>query len=137
MPNSDIFDRKEGYGHTAGTVAAGKDNLTNGTKAQWQADSLTVPAQADEALAPRLARLVATPNATSRQYISPDLDAAGAWDGTNTTTGSNTALTNASTEANTNRTIDAMDATERAAIGFADRTSGWGHTSGTVADLND
>lgn len=128
MPNSDIFDRKEGYGHTDGDVAGGKDNLTNGTKAQWQSDALTVPAQADEALAPRLARLVDTKDADDRQSIDP----------AGNVTGTNTALTNASTEANTNRTADGVDSTERAAIGFADRTDGWGHSEATApADLKD
>lgn len=137
MPNSDIFDRKEGYGHTEGTVAAGKDNLTDGTVAEWQSDSLTVPAAASEALGSRLGR-----TRTARQTVSPDLDGAGAWDGTNTTSGSNTALADADAVANHDvnvayRDIDAMDSTERSNIGFADRTDGWGHTAGSIADLKD
>lgn len=139
MPNTDIFDRKEGWGHTEGDVAAGKDTLAaNSTSAQWQADTFTVPADASENLATRVGRV-----RTARQSISPDLDAAGAWDGTNTTTGSNTALAVVDAVANAElnvdyRDVDAMDSTEREATGFADRTDGWGHASADApADLKD
>ena len=130
MPNSDLFDRKEGYGHTAGT----QDSKDDGS---WTAAVAVLAAQS-EARDTRIARLVDVTNATSRQYISPDLNADGAWDGTNTTTGTNVALANTSVqEVLTTRTIDAMDSTERADTGFADRTSGWGHTAGSLTDLND
>lgn len=129
MPISDLYDRAEGYGHTDGTLDAKDD--TN-----WTVQP-TVPADPSEALATRLGK-----TRTARQSISPDLDSAGAWDGTNTTSGSNTALADVNAVANhavnvAYRTVDAMDATERANIGFADRTSGWGHTEGSIADLND
>lgn len=140
MPNKDIFDRKEGWGHTAGTEAAGKDTLAaNSTTAQWEADTFTVPAAATEALATRIAR-----TRTARQNIQADLNADGAWDGTFTTTGSNTAL--ADSAGNANRDVKgshassaSMDATARANTGFADRTTGWGHgPSASVAnDLED
>ena len=130
MPNSDLFDRAEGYGHTAGTQDS-KDN------SDWTTP-VAVLADRSETRDDRIARLVDVTNATSRQYISPDLDSAGAWDGTNTTTGTNVALANTSVqEVLTTRTIDAMDSTERASVGFADRTSGWGHTAGSLTDLND
>lgn len=129
MPNSDLFDRAEGYGHTAGSQASKDDT-------DWSTPVAVLAAQSED-LDTRVARTL-----VSRESISPDLDSAGAWDGTNTTSGSNAALANVNAVANhdvnvTYRTVDAMDSTERAAIGFADRTTGWGHTAATDADLDD
>lgn len=129
MPNSDLFDRAEGYGHTAGTQDSKDDT-------DWSTPVAVLAAQT-EALATRIGR-----TRVARQSISPDLDSVGAWDGTNTTSGSNTAL--ADSAGNANRDVNAahadeaaMDATARANTGFADRTTGWGHTAATDADLDD
>src|SRR5690606_36654078 len=89
--------------------------------ADWDTPVAVLAAQSED-LATRIAR-----TRTSRQSISPDLDAAGAWDGTTTTSGSNVALANSSSTANHDvnasfRTAAAMDSTARAATGFADRS---------------
>lgn len=130
MPNTDLFDRAEGYGHTAGTQASKDD-------ADWTTPVAVLAAQS-EARDTRIARLVDTTNATSRRYKSADLNADGAYAGTQTSTGTNVALANTSVqEVLSTRTINAMDATKRAAVGFRDRSSGYGHSAGTITDLKD
>jgi hypothetical protein len=153
MPISDLYDRKEGYGHTAGTSTLKDDS-------NWTA-AITPPSFGTDSLATRLGKLIATPNAASRRvgratqqgalydrssgygHTAGDPDDSMSANLANNSnalaySGSNTALDNTSSEADaTNRTADAMNSTERASTGFRDRTTGWGHTAGTLTDLND
>jgi hypothetical protein len=124
-----LNDRNEGFGHDDGTSIFLDD-------ADW--DTLgTTPSQATESLATRVAR-----TRVARQSISPNLNDDDAWDGTNTTSGSNTAL--AVSSGNANRDVDATyadyaapDADMRITVGLNDRSSGFGHTAATDADLDD
>lgn len=152
MPITDLYDRKEGYGHTAGSSTLKDDGSTA---------SITPPSFNDDTTSERLALSVATPNATSRKYGVPDQasdlfdresgyghtagdpdDSMSADTDANSNalafTGSNSALTTSSTDASASyRTAAAPDADMRAQIGFADRSTGWGHTAATDADLDD